>query len=109
MIIDQDYMKESTEKIKGRIGAGKLTVRFKERVRDADKNVNAFVPNFIHSMDAANVHKFMSSEGMKEIKVRAAIHDCIGGRAVDISKMIGMFTVAFNDVYQFGVTQRIQG
>jgi len=58
----------------------------------------SFMPNFIHSLDVANVHILISSMSNKSLPV-FTVHDCFASTPNNMNKMERLVKSAFIDIY----------
>jgi DNA-directed RNA polymerase len=63
--------------------------------------MRAFMPNFIHSLDAATIH--LAVAGDEKGCLLGTIHDCIGARATEIVEAGNLFTAAFAVAHERGI------
>ena len=78
MVINQTYLKSTAKSITVEVAGGikSLSVRVQEREVDTKATVNAFIPNLIHSQDAAVTHHLCGLPRFsKDASQIAAIHD----------------------------------
>jgi DNA-directed RNA polymerase len=89
--------------------SGPLNVRVRELRPDIEGSSLAFIPNMIHSLDAAVIHKMIIGtplDGDRPLVV-GTIHDSIGARACDLLPILRRFVAAFGDIHMTPVENRI--
>jgi len=98
--VNQDYRKSKPHKVKsllfGRMRS--LTYRKDQKQMDTAKMGRAFVANFIHSLDAAILHKALHEA--KSVDSVATIHDAFATHACDVDALIGAIKRAYVDVFK---------
>ena len=72
-----------------------------EKDVDKDQNVGSFPPNFIHSLDAANLHLFLESlRKVSKINQIATIHDSVGTTLNNLTLTKKLFKKSFITLYK---------
>ena len=106
MVISQRYSKFTSYDITSKIGGKKRKITLQKPLVNSegkhyiniDKQVNSFIPNFIHSLDASNiVLLFKKMEGLKHEVI--TVHDCFGVHANDAEFLSYMVKQTFISIY----------
>ena len=99
----QPCEKSSTVKILfmllGRSRASLNVAEGQKDTLDPKRIVKGFVPNLIHSIDAAVLHHTLAGLP-EEIKSISVIHDCFGGVAADMTKVFQAGVSAYRTVFK---------
>lgn len=66
---------------------------------DKRKTTQSFAANFVHSLDAANVHLALVKSKTSGLNQFCTIHDCFGSPAAHIEEFIGYVKESFVDMY----------
>ena len=66
---------------------------------DKRKTTQSFAANFVHSLDAANVHLALVKSKASGLNQFCTIHDCFGWPAAHIEEFIGYVKESFVDMY----------
>lgn len=100
LIIKYTNIKFESRKIKAKIlKTSKIaTIRLPTYFVDKLAMKRSFMPNFIHSLDAANVHILISSMSNKSLPV-FTVHDCFASTPNNMNKMERLVKSAFIDIY----------
>ena len=68
--------------------------------KEVDKeNLQSFAANFVHSLDAANVHLALTKSKASGLNQFCTIHDCFAS-AAHIEEFIGYVKESFVDMYK---------
>lgn len=70
----------------------------KNHILNKNKQINSFVPNFIHSMDASNIILLMKKANNLNINI-VTIHDCFGIHANHTELLSHLVKEAFISIY----------
>ena len=100
--VKQNYLVTKSKRIKTKIGSSSMLVSLQENTKDLDKKktTQSFPANFIHSLDAANVHLALQKAKAKGLNQFTTIHDCFGAPASDIEDFINCAKESFVQIYQ---------
>ena len=100
--VKQNYLVTKSKRIKTKIGSSSMLVSLQENTKDLDKKktTQSFPANFIHSLDAANVHLALQKAKTKGLNQFTTIHDCFGAPASDIEDFINCAKESFVQIYQ---------
>lgn len=63
------------------------------------KQVNATIPNIIHSLDASHLYKVIDLMAIKNIHQFITIHDCFGSHPNNIEIMSKLVKISFIEMY----------
>ena len=76
-----------------------------DEVEDVDtkKSTRSFAANFVHSLDAANVHLALQKSKQKGLSNITTIHDCFGSDASSIEQFISCVKESFVQMYSSNV------
>jgi len=106
LTLDQKYLKftkyditNSVFKKRYKITLRKPEVKNNSHVINYNKQINAFVPNFIHSMDGSNIVLLLKSMQDKENIDVATIHDCFGSQANHADMLARLVKESFISMY----------
>lgn len=67
---------------------------------DNVKMLRSFMPNFIHSLDASNVHLLLNNIGQDEIKIPVySVHDCFASTPNNMLLLEKKIKTSFIDIY----------
>jgi len=93
-------IKFESKKIKAKIlKTSKIaTIRLPTDSVDKLAMKRSFMPNFIHSLDAANVHILISSMSTKSLPV-FTVHDCFASTPNNMNILVTLVKTAFIDIY----------
>ena len=88
--VKQNYCITKCKVIETKLGYNRMNVKLQEATKDLDKKktMQSFPANFIHSLDAANVHLALQKAKAKGLNQFTTIHDCFGAPASDIEEFI---------------------
>ena len=100
--VKQNYLMTKSKRIKTKIGSSSMLVSLQENTKNLDKKktTQSFPANFIHSLDAANVHLALQKTKAKGLNQFTTIHDCFGAPASDIEDFINCAKESFVEIYQ---------
>jgi len=103
--INQNYYKLNSKQIKTKIGTSTVRLSLTEPSDEVDrrKTSQSFAANFVHSLDAANVHLALYKSKQKGLNNTTTIHDCFGSTAADIEKFISYVKESFVEMYTSNV------
>lgn len=106
MPIVQPYRKDSIQKIKTKIQDITVSKRTQSDVVDKRKQLQAFPPNFIHSLDAT--HMILSALKCSEMGLDfAAVHDSFWTHASDIPNLNVILRDAFVRMHSEDIVDRL--
>lgn len=99
--IIQSYRLSSEHKVSISWGGKrrKFVLRMPNKDIDKRKQVNAIIPNIIHSLDASHLFKVIDLFILNDINPFISIHDCFGSHPNNIEKMSYLVKVCFVDMY----------
>ena len=100
--VKQSYFITKRKRIETKLGYNRIDVALQENTKDLDKKktTQSFPANFIHSLDAANVHLALQKAKAKGLNQFTTIHDCFGAPASDIEDFINCAKESFVEIYQ---------
>ena len=100
--VKQNYLVTKSKQIETKFGHSKVRLHLAENTKDVDKKktTQSFPANFIHSLDAANVHLALQKAKAKGLNQFTTIHDCFGAPASDIEDFINCAKESFVQIYQ---------
>lgn len=104
MCIEQTYLLESHEVVSTNLKFQEKDIQVKVRHLETDVtgSILGFIPNFIHSLDAAVLHKMIISLPKDSAGVPAlagTIHDSVGCKATDVIRVTDEFASAFGLIH----------
>lgn len=101
----QNYYTYNSKQIRSKIGTSTVYLSLNDEVEDVDtkKSTRSFAANFVHSLDAANVHLALYKSKQKGLSNFTTIHDCFGSTAADIEKFICCVKESFVQMYSSNV------
>jgi DNA-directed RNA polymerase len=106
MPIVQPYRKDSVQKVKTNIQKITVVKRSSHDVVDKRKQLQAFPPNFIHSLDAT--HMILSALKCSEVGLDfAAVHDSFWTHACDIPNLNAILRDAFVRMHSEDIIERL--
>lgn len=106
MPVVQPYRKEGTEVIKTHLQDIRITRRGRHTAVDRRKQLQAFPPNFIHSLDAS--HMMLSALKCSEVGLDfAAVHDSFWTHAADIPNLNTILRDAFVRMHSEDIIGRL--
>jgi len=76
---------------------------------NSNKSTRSFAANFVHSLDAANVHLALEKSHQRGLKNFTTIHDCFGSTAADIEEFISCVKQSFVEMYTSNVLDDLYG
>ena len=96
---------QNSKRIKTKIGTSTVRLSLNEETDEvnSNKSTRSFAANFVHSLDAANVHLALEKSHKKGLKNITTIHDCFGSTAADIEEFIFSVKESFVEMYTFNV------
>lgn len=83
------------------LGDEKIKVLSETDTPDRNKHASGLAPNFVHSMDAAHLHRVASAARSAMIDALAMIHDDYGTHAADSQKLYDIIRQEFVSMYEF--------
>lgn len=107
LVVSQQYMAKKTLKIEPyTFLSNSLTLTITDKIRiDKRKQISAFMPNLVHSLDAATLsllynsfYKTLKLENNKHVNFYS-IHDCYGVSAKYVETLIQMLRTIYIDIY----------
>ena len=72
------------------------------------RQVNGISPNFVHSLDAAALHKTICTAVFAGVTHFAMIHDSYGTLAPDVDVLMGSLRRAFSDIFTTDLLARFK-
>ncbi len=99
--VQQEYKKQVGKRVETKLGTNRIVLRIKEEtdVPDKKKLRSSISANYIHSLDAANVHLAISKSLDKGLKQFITVHDSFATTGADIDKFIKIVRESFVDLY----------
>jgi DNA-directed RNA polymerase len=99
--VQQEYKKQVGKRIQTKLGTNRIQLQIKEDtdIPDKKKLRASISANYIHSLDAANVHLAISKSRSKGLKQFITVHDSFATTAADIDKFIKIVREAFVELY----------
>ena len=99
--VQQEYKKQVGKRIQTKLGTNRIQLRIKEDtdIPDKKKLRASISANYIHSLDAANVHLAISKSRSKGLKQFITVHDSFATTAADIDKFIKIVRESFVELY----------
>ena len=78
--ITQNYLKSKTTKLAIKLFGVKKTLILRETIKERNnlKQINAIIPNIVHSLDASHLLNVINSAESKGIVPVITVHDCFG-------------------------------
>jgi len=107
--VNQNYYKLSSKQIKTKIGTSTIRLSLTDATDEVDKRKTSisFASNFVHSLDAANVHLALHKSKEKGLTNFTTIHDCFGTNASDIQEFISCVKESFVEMYTDNVLDNL--
>ena len=107
--VNQNYYKLSSKQIKTKIGTSTIRLSLTDATDEVDKRKTSisFASNFVHSLDAANVHLALHKSKQKGLTNFTTIHDCFGSTAADIQEFISCVKESFVEMYTDNVLDNL--
>jgi DNA-directed RNA polymerase len=97
----QAYFKADEHRINTRLhGSVKIVVASESEEADIYKHASGLAPNFVHSMDAAHLHRTTSQCARRGIDALAMIHDDYGTHAANAQALYEMIRQEFVSMYK---------
>jgi DNA-directed RNA polymerase len=97
----QAYFEENVHRIRTRLfGEEKIRVLSESEDPSPNKHSNGLAPNFVHSMDAAHLHRTAARAAAEGINALAMIHDDYGTHAADSERLFHIIRQEFVDMYE---------
>ena len=99
--VQQEYKKQVGKRIETKLGTNRIQLKIKEDTDMPDKKkLRASISaNYIHSLDAANVHLAISKSLKKGLKQFITVHDSFATTGADIDKFIKIVRESFVELY----------
>ncbi len=103
----QPYLKSKTIRLKTVIQTLNLKTTSKFDPVDVNKQISAFPPNFVHSLDAS--HMFMTAEACFHARITfASVHDCFWTHAATVDDMSVKIREQFVELYSQPVLENLR-
>ena len=95
----QYYRKTKTKRVKSLLFGRIRAFNYNDETEEIDKAKmgRAFIPNFIHSLDAAVMH--IAVARLKDVECVGAVHDCFATHAADVPQLLEVLRDANADVF----------
>ena len=102
LYVKQHYYKFNLKRIETKLHTStvKLSLLTDTKEVDKRKSTQSFAANFVHSLDAANVHLALTKSKASGLNQFCTIHDCFGSTAAHIEEFIGYVKESFVDMYK---------
>lgn len=99
--LTQHYNISEQNKVSIRFGKSSNTVvlRRKTSKLDKKKQVQAIIPNIIHSLDASHLINLINTAISNKFNQIITVHDCFGSQANDVAKLIDLVKKEFILLY----------
>ena len=99
--VQQEYKKQVGKRIETKLGTNRIQLKIKEDtdIPDKKKLRASISANYIHSLDAANVHLAISKSLKKGLKQFITVHDSFATTGADIDKFIKIVRESFVELY----------
>ena len=99
--VHQNYYTYNSKQIRTKIGTSTVYLSLNDLAEEVDnkKSTRSFAANFVHSLDAANVHLALEKSHTKGLKNFTTIHDCFGSTASHIEEFIDCVKQSFVEMY----------
>lgn len=99
--VQQKYKKQVGKRIETKLGTNRIQLIVKEdtEIPDKKKLKASISANYIHSLDAANVHLAISKSLTKGLKQFITVHDSFATTGADIDKFIKIVRESFVELY----------
>tara|TARA_S200000501_G_scaffold226420_1_gene212315 strand:- start:6864 stop:9188 length:2325 start_codon:yes stop_codon:yes gene_type:complete len=99
--VQQKYKKQVGKRIETKLGTNRIQLIVKEdtEIPDKKKLKASISANYIHSLDAANVHLAISRSLTKGLKQFITVHDSFATTGADIDKFIKIVRESFVELY----------
>ena len=103
--VNQNYFIQNSKQIRTKIGTSTVYLSLNEQTDEVNNNksTRSFAANFVHSLDASNVHLALEKSHGKGLKNFTTIHDCFGSTAADIEEFISCVKESFVQMYSDNV------
>lgn len=97
----QAYFEVEIYRIHTRLhGQAKVRVHAETEEADQHRHINGLAPNFVHSMDAAHLHRTTAEAARQGINHVAMIHDDYGTHAANAQKLFDIIRQQFVQMYE---------
>ena len=99
--VKQHYYKSNVKRIDTKLHSSTIQLSLNCNTTEVDKrkSTQSFAANFVHSLDAANVHLALEKSKASGLNQFCTIHDCFGSPAAHIEEFIGYVKESFVDMY----------
>jgi len=99
--VQQEYKRQVGKRIETKLGTNRIQLKIKEDtdIPDKKKLRASISANYIHSLDAANVHLAISKSLKKGLKQFITVHDSFATTGADIDKFIKIVRESFVELY----------
>ena len=99
--VKQHYYKSNVKRIDTKLHSSTIQLSLNTNTTEVDrrKSIQSFAANFVHSLDAANVHLALEKSKASGLNQFCTIHDCFGSPAAHIEEFIGYVKESFVDMY----------
>ena len=99
--VQQEYKKQVGKRIETKLGTNRIQLKIKEDtdIPDKKKLRASISANYIHSLDAANVHLAISKSLKQGLKQFITVHDSFATTGADIDKFIKIVRESFVELY----------
>lgn len=110
LLIHQVYQKSKKHEIKTELFGRHIKTKFMsdDEGIDKQKQLNGICPNFIHSMDASCLMKWLLKCSKENINCFMSVHDCYATLAPDTEKSAQLLREAFVEVYSHPVLENFE-
>lgn len=99
--VRQRYMNQTNASIRTNLGERIAFVQYREEKNEIDKRrqANGISPNFVHSLDAAALHRTTNLAKKMGIKSLAMIHDSYGTHSTKCEELAGILRHAYAEIF----------
>ena len=99
--VKQRYAKQSSSRILTTLGERQSYVYWQEEAKGIDKNrqANGVSPNFVHSLDAACLHKTVLLAKEMNLSSLAMVHDSYGTHSTKCEELAGILRHAYATIF----------
>ena len=99
--VKQHYYVSNVKRIDTKLHTSSVKLSLLTDTKEVDKrkSTQSFAANFVHSLDAANVHLALTKSKASGLNQFCTIHDCFGSPAAHIEEFIGYVKQSFVDMY----------
>lgn len=101
LVVTQHYLKTEEKKYSFYFGGSNKSLILREKQDKMDKRgqVNAIIPNIIHSLDASHLMNVIISANDKKINYVLPVHDCFGTHPNHVDKLFDLLKLEFVKLY----------